>query len=105
MRYNNGSVHAEYLPLGFCISRIGSLKLCFLENYGYSEVNFCVKMTARTFSTIHLSMDQFKKVKFHNFISSFTKEWCYFGSICGGISGVFGSNGGLGSEDSVEKVS
>ena len=33
MRYNNGSVHTENLPLGFCISRIGSLKLCFLENY------------------------------------------------------------------------
>ena len=59
MRYNNGSVHAEYLPLGFCISRIGSLKLCFLENYGYFEVNFCVKMTARAFFAIHLSMDQF----------------------------------------------
>jgi len=47
------------LPLGFCISRIGSLKLCFLENYGCHEVDFGVKMTARPFSTIHLLMDQF----------------------------------------------
>ena len=30
------------------------------------------------------------RVKFHNFISSFIKELCYFGSICGGISGGFG---------------
>ena len=45
------------------------------------------------------------RVKFHNLISSFIKEGCYFGSICGGISGGFGPNGGLGSEDSVEKVS
>ena len=104
MRYNNGSVHTEYLPLGFCISQIGSLNLCFLENYGYSEVNFCVKMTARTFSTIHLSMDQFIELDFTIF-SSFLKEGCYFGSICGWISGGFGPNGGLGSEDSVEKVS
>ena len=28
--YYNGSVHTEFLPLWFCISRIGSLKLCFL---------------------------------------------------------------------------
>ena len=45
------------------------------------------------------------RVKFHNLISSFIKEGCYFGSICGWISGGSGPNGGLGSEDSVEKVS
>ena len=59
MRYNNGSVHTEFLPLWFCISRIGSLKLCFLENYGCYEVDFGVKMTARPFSTIHLLVDHF----------------------------------------------
>ena len=72
MRYNNGSVHTEFLPLGFCISRIVPLKQCFLENYGYYEVNFCVKFTARPFSTIHLSMDQFIVWnKFYNLFSFF----------------------------------
>ena len=41
------------------------------------------------------------RVKFHNLISSFIKEGCYFGSICGWISGGFGSKGGLGSKDSI----
>ena len=45
------------------------------------------------------------RVKYHNLISSFINEGCYFGSICGWISRGFGPNGGLGSEDSVEKVS
>ena len=40
------------------------------------------------------------RARFHNFISPFIKEGCCFGSICGGISGVFGPNGGLGSKDS-----
>ena len=74
MSYNNGSVHTELLPLGFCISQIGSLKLCFLENYGCPEVDFGVKMTARPFSTIHLLMDQFIE---RDFISSFIKEGCF----------------------------
>ena len=41
----------------------------------------------------------------HNFFSSFIKEKCYFGSICGGISGFFGPNCGLGSKDNVKKGS
>ena len=68
MRYNIGSVHTEFLPLGFCISRIGSLKSCFLENYGCHEVDLGVKMTARPFSTIHLLIEQFIE---SNFIISF----------------------------------
>ena len=45
-----------------------------------------------------------QRARFHNFISPFIKEGCCFGSICGGISGGFGPNGGLGSKDSVYKV-
>ena len=74
MRYNNGSVHTEFSSLGFCISRIGQLTLCFLENYGCYEVDFGVKMTARLFSTIHLSMDQFIELDFTIFFLLLLKK-------------------------------
>ena len=45
------------------------------------------------------------RARFHNFISYFIKEGCCFGTNFSGIQGVFGPNGGLGSQDSVEKVS
>ena len=51
MKYDNGSENTEFLHLGFCISRIVSLELCFNENYGCYEVAFGVKITARPFST------------------------------------------------------
>ena len=73
MRYNNGSVHTEFLPLGFCISRIVSVKLCFLENYGRHVVDFGVKMTARPFSATHLSMDQFIELDFT--IAHLSRPW------------------------------
>ena len=41
------------------------------------------------------------KTRFHNFISPFIKEECCFGSICGGIFGGFGPDGGLGSKEYV----
>ena len=44
------------------------------------------------------------RARFHNFISSFIKEGCCFGTNFSGILGVFGPNGGLGSQDSVYKV-
>ena len=41
------------------------------------------------------------RARFHNFISPFIKEECCFGSICGGIFGGFGPDGGLGSKEYV----
>ena len=78
--------------------------LFFLKNYGCYEANFGIKMTARQFSTIHLSMKQFIERNF-TFLPHFIKEGCCSGSICVGISGVCGPNVALGYKLPMKKES